>query len=685
MHWIWLGMLSEVAWATSYSRPREPGERDVPVDEVQAIPPFQPYRLVTFGLERHTLLAVCPDGGIWLRAGQQLVRWEGDNTVEVEFPKERWIDAAHATCGTDGLLLVDATAAATVDANGWKGLGAVLPRSGRNLQDKVLTASWDAVGHRWAVLRGRGVYVHTRGVWSRVDHAELWQEGPAVLRSGGPRGLLAATSVGVWTLDGGGAERLFEARIPVDVVQATDGAVWAVERDGRVLRWAGGELSVLAEAGAFPGQPTAMVEWLGEMWVTTSGGLVVVGTDGLRPLPPLGRVDLRRRGREGQLRQVPGPPWGVVDNQLLFNGNRDGVGVLAADTTWLSGGWNRTARVAVGGDTVWAAINDHLLRLDTRDPLADAQVHLHYAVGSVLCADSDGRAWAVAVLEDGQQGDPVWLSMAPDGEAATHPLPAAARSADCTVDPAGRVWLIVDNALWLAPPSGDAPQRMAALPAAKWGRQVAGWSKQGRLHLFGGESWCEVEPRSGAAECTVLDSPRDLSSVVWAGGADGRLWALQRGEGIWEHRHGQWTLQLVDEIWEGRGQGLERDADGRLWAWSDHTLWSVKPTDAGIAAEPVHAFGGKADVGLSPRHLASGADGSLWLGGLGLSRLPAPATRAAEPPSRSVLMGLRRLAMRLGVRPVAPQPVYLRWFAFVSYALLFGVFVLGSRWRRGRG
>ena len=118
------------------------------------------------------------------------------------------------------------------------------------------------------------------------------------------------------------------------------------------------------------------------------------------------------------------------------------------------------------------------------------------------------------------------------------------------------------------------PVAATALALSPDGQVLAAGMSHGLVLLLDRETGAVLRRlEASASAITILQFSPDGKQLL-AVEADGAIT-------VWDAATGATLGRLTDHL--GPVRGLEARADGQLWAWGDHTLWQVRPTEGGVA------------------------------------------------------------------------------------------------------
>lgn len=534
-------------------------------------------------------------GGVWIlspgHGGVQTVRRFDSEGFPASSPSTSYVsEIAEAPDGTIW--------ASGLDVRSWNGGDWVLaPTDGLPMGTETGAIAVDADGNVWVELirypgpDGRGVARFDGAVWTTYASADVFPLG-----SGGPDAgriwtIVPGSDGDVWVggagtvshfVDGGWTSYRSEElglRNVMSIVVA-NGAVWA-----------GGEAT---------GSP-AIIRFDGVAWVSVSDGLegdggteytqLAAAPDGLWATTNTGlfRLDGSRWTRAGGDPRPSDvmPPIAAAGPDELWTGDWTALGGIwhlqgdrwthVGEPDGLPGG--RLHDLAVGGDTLWAATKHGLASFD----------------GVTWERVASGEHWAIAVAPDGQ----VWTASGALGEGwivssvGGEPLPILTEVETST---------ITDLAIG---PTGDV-----------WAGSAGWYGLGGGLAHFDGTSWERVELVEGVDDLLVHDIELTPDGDVWIAAEVGS--EMPSGGFVARFHDGVWTTSLEDALALSGGiwsDPLAVTGDGRLLAAGAEGLLELREGTWSVVREGIFPLGWTAMLSVAP-------DGSVWVAGDGLFRLP---------------------------------------------------------------
>ena len=509
----------------------------------------------------------------------------------------------------------------------------------------------------WASGTG-GVGRWADGTWSSVGMEQLTTAGPLARDSDG-----AVWAGGVSAVDG--QER--------NVVVRFDGTAWATPGNA--------DLAPTGGIGDIAADPS------GGVWVSSTQDGPSTEQHGVYRFDGTTWSKAGPGGYAGDMAVTTGGQlWALVGagNGIDPSGEVR-VARLAADGTWESFGSEEGApegsegfwpALAVGGDAVIVSDFTGLVRSEGdrfvtlwQDPTAVVQPAFGVAHGetpdAVLAIDadevwlpaapvSDGQAWPVASTSLSRYRDGAWVAVGPvtTGDMANAPV----RASD------GAVWQA--TAKGLVRIEGDASTVVA--------EDIGAYTRVSLAAGDGGSVWAlsdgEVVSVRPDGSRTSIGRPPDSRrlfegtplaagpGVVWTVDSDPKLGLsrLLRWDGQWSTvsvpEPYSWVTQLLvtsdGAVWgildaEDVGQALARYADGR-WTIDGGAARGLAPTpvgevctirDAGVTCYDASGVAAGAPVSTYPLEVGAlgiGSDGSAWVLGEQVARLPEGATGAVR-------------------------------------------------------
>lgn len=360
--------------------------------------------------------------------------------------------------------------------------------------------------------------------------------------------------------------------------------------DGGMV-WVGGE--------AIDGNPPTIARFDGTTWVPVVEGLE--GDGGTEYT----RVSATQQGiwattNTGLFRLV-GSRW---ERALPIRRPSDVMPPIAAagaDELWM-GDWT-----AYGG--VWRLQDDDWTHASESDGVPGGWLH-------DLAVSEDGTAWVAAkrglssfdgvTWERVASGEHTAIALGPDGEAWT----ASGNFEDWTVQPVGGTALPTLDAL------GTVSSLAVGAEDDVWAGSEGVWGLGGGLAHFDGEGWTRVEPIVDVEEPLVTDIQITPDGDVWVGIAIPTEDGMETPTGIVARYHdGTWTTfdeaQGIPLAAVNGDLELEATPDGQLLLATWDGLFTFRDGSWELLE------GGRFTM------LSVAPDGTVWLGGDGLFRIPA--------------------------------------------------------------
>lgn len=385
----------------------------------------------------------------------------------------------------------------------------------------------------------------------------------------------------------------------IDATITPDGALWALEWNGRLQRLgADGTLTTPYEGGP---RAIGLVVRHETVWVSYDDELV-----GVRPTGAITRLGpaegLTRSGPilvdgEGALwlggfsglLQVLEPDtevWRALDG-LPNNGAR--FGVWSAEGPWIST-WAGLGRIRAG-------------RAETLTPY----------VTQVPCVDPDGGVWIGEHV--GAPNGPAVHHFAADGSSRRAPLPVGQDWMQCAVDPRGGVWIATRSGVWwtatdplhlveaVGPPDIGSIGRLALAP-------------DGSVWVAAGPKVCRSEPspapdRMGWS-CEAVAAGEELTGLIVL--PDGRPLLSSALHGLWERGPEGWRSVDAFQTLALRSVGfLSASPRGGVWMPSGGAISRVMPDPGTGAWEIVEEVGLQHGVPSLGANVAEAPTGDLLL------------------------------------------------------------------------
>ena len=559
------------------------------------------------GLKPETVSSLAQDarGLLWFGTVGGLVRWDGQEIRAI----------ANATLTTQVVVIRPAPDGSlyVVDISG--NLFAVdrdvaVPVHGPDRQPIV------AVDDIWIAGDG-SLWVAAAGSVRRRDPAGHWEppiaglDRPRVLRGAPGGALLVAGPETVWRWTGSAAEPIAHGHGIVDVVQAPDGAVWLAEHAGRIVRVDEHGASEMLSTAA---RPIALVARSDQVWAGLDVG-VVVFAPGQSP-EVIGRTDGLSSG---------GPLLLDEDGSLWIGTYQGAVQLPEPDTAiyteadGLPGGMRF---VAATGEGIWAATWRGLGLVDRAGHASS-----EWQTTGQPCADGQGRLWAA-------DGDSFIVRI--DGRFSTFPH-RHGFAGGCALARDGRVWLRVDDQLFRTPVEPGPPELFASPP--HFYPEVVYEDRHGRVWVTNREQICQSPVDTPAWRCDRIPGAYCITDLQET--ERGTLWAATEQAGIaaWDERAARWQAVTGSlELPSRHVSALAPSPRGGTWVVGAGFVLRVREEatqDAGWAVvESLDMWYGLAAA--DAQDVLETADGTVWLAGFGLHRIP-PEVRARTPAAPRVL------------------------------------------------
>jgi signal transduction histidine kinase len=454
----------------------------------------------------------------------------------------------------------------------------------------------------------------------------------------GIRGVLVATTRGLWRYETSGRRRLLDDPMVVHAAEDARRTVVLLAGGGIADISDGTPRTLMPADGYGPARPRSVSIALrgDEVWAALDRYLVVARPDepptvfgsaeGIESGGPL-LIDREQglwMGMFSGLLQLPEPATRAWDDRHGLPSRHTryltGTAHRVYVTTWQGGGMMERGR---GG---WTARS------------------LGVVAQSRPCPDASGRVWmgggdGIVVYDDGR---PV------KGGANAHPtiVPGPLTITGCAVAADSSLWMSTYSGLLRAGPVTPAVAPVPLPPAVGDDLHSITWDANGRLWLAAGPVVCTGRTASGAGmaivpglACDTLPGVEQVNALLEV--TPGRIWAATTGQGVMERGRSGWAQAAgAESLPTGTIFSLLPSRRGGVWIVGHGVIQRVIPRAGGWRVEERLGFWHGVPAG-GASDLMEAEDGTVWLTTeLGVVRVAPSARAAAMAPPPVAVAGL---------------------------------------------
>ena len=574
------------------------------------------------------------DGFIWIGTFAGLVRYDGDELRQWAPEQLRGhVNTLAAGPGGEVLVRIDSGSQATIEQTGLyqvvpDGIQAVVGPDGSPLR-QVLDAAFGTDG-LLCIARGADALCRAAsGAWVRHLFQDERSEQAQRIRRGPHNSVLAITDGGLWRIEAAGTKRkLVSLPSIINAVVHPDGSLFiqTSESDGkaRILKFDGVRLDVILDIAA---RGIGLTVRGDVVWASFGRYLAVI--------------------RPGEVAEILGPAEGLPaggplltdrEGSLWFGTFRGLIHMPEPETVvWTEDDGLpsiHTRFLERVGDTIWVGTWQGLGRLAHRDGRWRASPGTVSGVDR-MCVDGTGGLWIASLGRGLVRHEP--------GHQRVFPDPEAENWLGCSRRADGGLWLTNRQGIFVTPPAGGPPRRLAANPPdpspSVFFRQILE-DGAGRLWIAANDQICHASlssVRSGADvgwDCQHIPSSRGISSIVEL--TDGHLWLATDRAGVWRFEAGRWVQMRGSlSLPSFSLRGLVAAAGGGVWILGHGTVVRVREAhDAPLGWQPVEQLTGLHGLpSAAAEDLLEAPDGSVWVTTtVGLVHVPARARKTTLPP-----------------------------------------------------